>query len=86
MLETLKHKLHIDLQNFYFVTRETDQAGRSVIFRCNRDFLYNALQYFKPEKYRDTHPQQLEGRILGVRVPYWNIWIMLHMKTVLKDL
>ena len=72
--------LAIDLEGFNFVTRET-LAGKPVIFRCNRDFLYYALTFYHPERFsRATGgAMALENRLRGHKAPSWLIWTMFHV-------
>jgi len=72
--------LSIDLDKFGFVDREK-KNGKTVIFRCGRDFLYYALTFYIPKRFgKDTLcPEKIEkNRLFGIRVPWWMMWSTLQ--------
>lgn len=77
----MKH-LPIDSNNWEFVTREKDPAGKTVIFRCGRNFLYYALHYYHPQIFNLAlgGPQALEATIGKRTVPTWLLFSALHLR------
>jgi len=79
---SIENKLSIDLYTFNFVSRETNAKGKPITFRCFRDFLYYSLTFYKPQQYNVSNggAKVLELRPLGITLPFWLIWTMLHVK------
>jgi len=77
----MKHHLNWRIDDIPVVARETDQRGRSIPFRCGRDFIFYALAFHrKPVR----HPKDLESLLRGTKVPSWLIFTMFHVKNVPK--
>ena len=78
--------LPINLDTFGFVEREK-KNGIPVVFRCGRDFLYYALNYYKPDTFnpKELCPTEIERRgIFGLRMPWWMMWSTLQFTKVPK--
>ena len=68
--------LPINLETFGFVQREKNN-GVTVIYKCQRDFLYYALHYFFPALFNqeNNNPKQIEEKgLFGLPVPYLLAW------------
>jgi hypothetical protein len=76
--------LPIDIEKFGFVQRESSH-GRTVTYKCGRDFLYYALHYYAPTKFTPqfNNPLQLEkNENLGFSLPTWLAWTQLQFYTL----
>ena len=71
--------LLININTFGFVHREKCK-GVSVKYKCGRDFLYYALNYYVPSEFNQhiNNPEQIEKkRLFGFSVPATLAWTML---------
>ncbi|OHA32252.1 MAG: hypothetical protein A2928_01195 [Candidatus Taylorbacteria bacterium RIFCSPLOWO2_01_FULL_45_15b] len=72
--------LPININTFGFVHREKCK-GVSVKYKCGRDFLYYALNYYVPSEFNQhiNNPEQIEKkRLFGLSVPATFAWTMLQ--------
>lgn len=80
------HRLPLNLPIFGFVERE--KAGNKTVGnRCGRDFLYYALNYYRPDVHNPTNgnPRDIERKSLfGLRVPGWLVWTFISFLKVPK--
>lgn len=69
-----------ELTDIPFVSRETSGAGKPIKFRCNRDFIFYALTFYQRNKNAwPQHPEQLEYKPFGIKLPFWLMWTMFHV-------
>jgi|TARA_Y100000310_G_scaffold162451_1_gene162429 ABC-type glycerol-3-phosphate transport system substrate-binding protein len=69
-----------DLESFGFVTREKVN-GRTIINKCGRDFLYYALNYYKPDIFNPSkyNPIQIDKEhLFGIPMPAMFAWTQLQ--------
>lgn len=72
--------LPININTFGFVQREKCN-GISVKYKCGRDFLYYALNYYIPSEFNQNtnNPEQIERKgLFGLSVPTTFAWAMLQ--------
>ncbi len=75
---TFKH-LPRELNEIAFVQREKC-GGKTVANKCGRDFLYYALNYYRPNLHNVLRgsPLDIERRSLfGLQIPSWFVWTFL---------
>jgi hypothetical protein len=75
----------VNVETFGFVEREKDSSGKSLKYRCGRDFLYYVLHYYYPESFNanKNNPKQIENsRLFGMRLPWWLMWTQLQFKSL----
>ncbi len=68
------------LEAFGFVERES-KNGKQLSFKCGRDFLYYALNFYFPEKFNATaiSPSEIDRRkLFGIVVPKYLAWTQLQ--------
>src|SRR3989344_3906403 len=81
--------LAINLETFGFIERERLSDGKIKIFRCGRDFLYYAFNYYYPEKFNPeiNNPEKLEqSHAFGLPIPFWLYFTSLQFIYVPKFL
>lgn len=73
--------LPIALEKVGFVHREKLENGKTVAFRCGRDFFYYVLNFYYPDRYNPNNvsPVDIEEEgLFGLRLPHWLMWTMLQ--------
>lgn len=69
------------LESIGFVTRE-QKNGKSVSFKCARDFLYYALNFYFPERFSPSalNPKEIDNQeLFGTPVPKQLAWTQFHL-------
>lgn len=81
----MKH-LPIKLSDWEFVSREKTSNGKTVPFRCGRDFIYYALHYYQPQLFNRATggPQAIEKMCFGHTLPTFLLFSAFHLKQLPK--
>jgi len=83
-LKKISHKLPIHLGQFGFVEREKFN-GKYLKNRCGRDFLYYALNYYRPKEFNQNSnsPKEIEKKnIFGFSIPANFAWTQIQFYKV----
>jgi len=73
--------LQQNIDDVGFINRETDSGGQTIKYRCGRDFIYYAINYYYPDQYntRTKNATWLEkSHSLGISLPWWLMWTQLQ--------